>query len=320
MAALDVARKMVSPLTAAVVLAVFSVADLAWNNAPNESTGLPPSLYDALRRDTANETVALLKSRLADAAPDRRDRVELIGIGYHWPNLGLVHDFDHLFGAQPAAAVGFRRARPRPPTRSRCRSSASSRRCCRRTARRWKICSACASSPSACRSNRSTRTLKPDDLSSIARTKDAYVYENPRALPRVMLLGDWRHANFEHILKTGWPDVDPKPHGAAGDARRAAAGLRKRHGADRRATATPRSWSRRTRSAPSLLVLNDVWHPWWRACVDGAPEPTSSRPTCCSARSRCRRANTSCASASTRSRGALAQLWDKLSAPRAEIA
>jgi len=22
--------------------------------------------------------------------------------------------------------------------------------------------------------------------------------------------------------------------------------------------------------ARALLVLNDVWHPWWRACVDGA--------------------------------------------------
>ena len=89
-------------LAAAAVLAVFSTADLAVNNAPNESTGLPPSFYDALRSDTPNETVALLKERLAaTAAPDRRDRVELIGIRYHWPNLGLVHDFDHLFGHNP---------------------------------------------------------------------------------------------------------------------------------------------------------------------------------------------------------------------------
>ena len=32
-------------------------------------------------------------------------------------------------------------------------------------------------------------SLKPGDLELIARTKDAYIYENPRALPRVMLLG-----------------------------------------------------------------------------------------------------------------------------------
>ena len=29
------------------------------------------------------------------------------------------------------------------------------------------------------------KALKPGDLDFIARTKDAYVYENPRALPRV---------------------------------------------------------------------------------------------------------------------------------------
>jgi hypothetical protein len=92
MAALDVARKMVSPLTAAMVLAVFSVADLGWNNGPNESTGLPPATYDEMRRDTANETIKLIKERLANASPDRRDRVELLGIAYHWPNLWLIHN------------------------------------------------------------------------------------------------------------------------------------------------------------------------------------------------------------------------------------
>ena len=98
-------------LAAAAVLALFSTADLAWNNGPNESTGLPPSFYDALRPDTTNETVALLKQKLAAAAaPDRRDRVELIGIGYHWPNLALVHGFDHLFGHNPLRLADFARA------------------------------------------------------------------------------------------------------------------------------------------------------------------------------------------------------------------
>src|SRR5262249_19682461 len=48
------------PLAAAALVAVFATADLAWNNAPNESTGLPPAVYDALRVDTKNETVALI--------------------------------------------------------------------------------------------------------------------------------------------------------------------------------------------------------------------------------------------------------------------
>ena len=41
------------------------------------------------------------KTKAAAAAPDRRDRVELIGIRYHWPNLGLAQGFDHVFGHNP---------------------------------------------------------------------------------------------------------------------------------------------------------------------------------------------------------------------------
>ena len=49
------------PLLAIALFVAFSTFDLAWNNAPNESTGLPPSLYDALRPQTRNETVTLLR-------------------------------------------------------------------------------------------------------------------------------------------------------------------------------------------------------------------------------------------------------------------
>src|SRR5262249_43984703 len=90
------------PLAAAALVAAFAAVDLAWNNAPNESTGLPPAVYDALRVDTRNETVALIKAKLAEnAAPDRRDRVELIGIAYPWPNISMIHDFGHVFGHNP---------------------------------------------------------------------------------------------------------------------------------------------------------------------------------------------------------------------------
>ena len=61
-----------------LLLAAFTTADLAWNNAPHESTGLPPAVYDALRPDTTNETVALLKQRLATqrAEPSRPRRTD----------------------------------------------------------------------------------------------------------------------------------------------------------------------------------------------------------------------------------------------------
>ena len=54
-------------------------------------------------------------------------------------------------------------------------------------------------------------SLKPGDLNLVARTKDAYVYENPRALPRVMLATEWRKADFDAMIRDGgWPDVDPR--------------------------------------------------------------------------------------------------------------
>ena len=53
-AVLVLARRLAgrSALAAAALLAGFTTADLAWNNAPHESTGLPPAEYEALRPDT----------------------------------------------------------------------------------------------------------------------------------------------------------------------------------------------------------------------------------------------------------------------------
>ena len=85
-----------------IVFGLAMTLDLALNNGPNESTGLPPEMYDVLRPGTQNATIALLKSRLAaTVAPDRRDRVELAAIGYEWPNAGLVHDLDDDLGFNP---------------------------------------------------------------------------------------------------------------------------------------------------------------------------------------------------------------------------
>src|SRR5262249_14727887 len=96
------------PLAAAGLLAGFMAVDLAWDNAPHLSTALPPQRLAALVPGTTNETVRLLKARLAQAAaPDRRDRVEMIGIDYHWPNLGLAQDLDHVFGHNPLRLRSF---------------------------------------------------------------------------------------------------------------------------------------------------------------------------------------------------------------------
>jgi hypothetical protein len=116
-------------------------------------------------------------------------------------------------------------------------------------------------------------SLKPGDLTLIAQTKDAYVYENPRALPRVMLLTDWRLADFDELLRSGWPAVDPretvllkKP--PIGFSRSAAVGM----GGSARLLRYANTEVVVEVTAPGggILLLNDVWHPWWRASVDGA--------------------------------------------------
>jgi hypothetical protein len=233
---------------------------------------LPPENYEALKPDTQHETVLLLKSRLAAAAaPDRRDRVELIGIAYHWPNIGLIHDFDHLFGHNPLRLRDFVRATAAPDT-----VAAPDQRAFTPLLPSYRstlenlfgVRFIAVGAPV----EKVDSSLKPGDLSLIARTKDAYVYENPRALPRVMLVGEWRQANFEEMLQSGrWPDADPrhtvlleKPPGQfiTGGQGGKARIVRYRNTEVEIETIAETS---------SLLVLNDIWHPWWRVCVDGAP-------------------------------------------------
>jgi hypothetical protein len=260
-------------LAAAAILAAASTADLAWNNGPTESTGLPPAKFDALRAETKDETVALLKSRLAAAAaPDRRDRVELIGVEYHWPNIGLVHGFDHLLGHNPLRLSNFENATNAPdtvagpdqrefsPLLPSFRSTLENLFGVRFIAISVPI-------------EQIDRSLKPGDLNFIARTNSAYIYENPRALPRVMMVGRWQVVDFEQLVRAGgWPNVDPRvtvllersPDGLA-------------PAAEPVGTAKIVSY-RNTEvvievenASAGLLVLNDVWHPWWRASVDGLP-------------------------------------------------
>jgi hypothetical protein len=113
---------------------------------------------------------------------------------------------------------------------------------------------------------------QPGDLKLIARTKDAYIYENPRALPRVLLATDWRNADFEALMRDGgWPDVDPRrtvlleqapPGFTPGAADGSARILSYRNTEIAISVDAP---------GGGILVLNDVWHPWWRATIDGKP-------------------------------------------------
>lgn len=262
-----------TPLAAALLLTAFAAADLAWNNKPHMSTGLPPQRFDALRLDTKDETVVLLKSELAaTTAPNRRDRVELTGIGYHWPNLCMIHDCDHVFGHNPLRLKSFNdatgagdtvadyRNRHFSPLFPSYRSAFADLLGLRFIALGAPV-------------EKVDPSLRPGDLSLIAHTKDAYVYENRRALPRVMLMTDWRVANFDALIANGWPsDVDPRRTVLL---RRAPADLPAPAGAGAEGTASLTRYANTEVivdvNAPSggILLLNDVWHPWWRATVDG---------------------------------------------------
>jgi hypothetical protein len=217
--------------------------------------------------------VRLLEARLAAAAaPDRRDRVELIGIAYHWPNLSLAQDFDHVFGHNPLRLRWFKEAthvgdtvalasqRSFSPLYPSYRSAFADLLGVRFIATGVPV-------------EKIDASLAPGDLNFIARTEDAYVYENPRALPRVMLLTDWQLADFDELVRSGWPGVDPRrivllEKTPAGFSRRAAVGM----GGSARLVRYANTEVVVEAAAPGggILLLNDVWHPWWRASVDGA--------------------------------------------------
>jgi hypothetical protein len=296
-ALLELMRRLVPtrPLLAGLCIFAFVTFDLAWNNAPTESTGLPASRYRALQLDGGDETVALLKTKLAEtSSPTRRDRVELIGIAYHWPDVALAQGFDHLFGHNPlrlrnfvlATGVGDTVAIPEQrkfaPLFPSYHSTFANLCGVRFIATGVPV-------------ERIDPSLHPGDLTLVARTGEAYVYENPGALPRVMFVRDYRIADFDALLRDGWPDVDPQrtvllEHPPAREPIDAT-----RQTADTAAGGTvavdagiddPKDAQGTTRilryantaieievDAPSggFLVLNDVWHPWWRAAVDGRP-------------------------------------------------
>ena len=131
--------------------------------------------------------------------------------------------------------------------------------------------------------------LHEGDLKFIGRTPDAYVYENPRALPRVMLVPGYRIADFDELIRNGWDDFDPRrtvllEHAPAAAATGSPASVRPATVANAPpASIAPEGTARILRyantevdvevNAPAggFLLLTDVWHPWWRARLDGAP-------------------------------------------------
>jgi hypothetical protein len=267
--ALAVARRRIppQPVLAAAIITVVMVADLAINNGPNGSTALPPQTYDVLQPKTANDTIALLKSKVVDNGT-RRDRIELAGLGFHWPNASLTHGLENTLGYNPirlglySAATGAEDTVSLPDQRKFAPLFPSYRSTLANLlGLRFIVTGVPIESID--------RSLKAGALPLIARTVDGFVYENPAAKDRVLFATQAKSADFERMLHDGiWPTADLRStvlleHAPASIAARLPG--RVRIASYRNTEVVVEADS----PGGGWVVLNDLWHPWWFADIDG---------------------------------------------------
>lgn len=259
-------------IVATSLIAIFLSADLAWSNGPGNATALPPDTYAELDPASQNETIAILKRKVSEGRSDtRRDRIELVGFGFHWPNASLTHGLENTLGYNPLRLGHYARATgagdhvglPDQKNFSALfpgyRSPLADLLGLRYVASSVPV-------------GDIDKALGPDDLQLMARTKDGYVYENTRALPRVMFATQSLQADFDRLMATGqWPDVDLSTQvilQTPPDNRQRAPG---------RVGIASYNNTSVTVEADSpdggWVVLNDIWQPWWFASLDGADTP-----------------------------------------------
>jgi hypothetical protein len=271
----------IRPALGGLLVAATLTVDLAWFNGPSTSTALPPAHYDVLEPTTRNPTIALLQERVAAgtaADPNRRDRVEMVGLGFHWPNATMTHRLEHTMGYNPLRLADYARATGAEdtvglPEQRRFSALYPSYRATlvNLLGIRWIVTKVAVEDID--------RTLEEGAFPLLAQTADGFVYENPAAFPRVFFARSAQAADFDAILRTGvWPDVDlrstvllPTGHTQTGGQ---AGGLVANRGTGevrlvRYANTEVVIDVEATRGG--YVVLNDVWHPWWIARI-GADE------------------------------------------------
>ncbi len=256
------------PQLAAVILAAVTAADLAANNGPSSSSAQPPAMYEVLEPDSGNATIAILKSSVV-ADETRRDRVELAGLGFHWPNASLTHRLENTLGYNPVRLalysqatgaedhVGLPDQRRFSPLFPSYRSTLANLLGLRFIAIGVPI-------------EQVDSKLEPGELPLVARTSDGYIYENPDTFPRVLFATEARPADFGRMLADGaWPQADLRTTVLL-ERPPASSAARRRPGRARIASYLNTEVVLEADSPDGgWVVLNDLWHPWWFAEVDG---------------------------------------------------
>jgi hypothetical protein len=271
--ALRLVRPVISakPALAAALLAGVLTLDLAYNNGPSTSSALPPRTYDVLEPRTGNATIGILKSSVVEN-DRRRDRIELVGLGFHWPNASLTHSLENTLGYNPLRLalyskavgaedhVGLPEQRKFSPLFPSYRSTLANLLGLRFIATSIPI-------------EEIDHRLRAGDLTLITRTGDGYLYENPRAVDRVRFATRVQSVDFARLLRDGeWPAVDLSSTvllegdaTAQGPRRRGQVSIVSYQNTDvtLEVDSPDGGWA----------VLNDVWHPWWFVDLDGKPAP-----------------------------------------------
>lgn len=265
------------PLAALAVLGLAIAADLAWNNGPNGASGLPPDMVEMLEPDTRNETVALLERLTREGRTEtRRDRVELAGLGFNWPNASLTHGLENTLGYNPVrlgiytAATGAEDHSGLPDQRRFSALMPSYRsRLADLLGLRWIA--------TGVPIDELDKRLAKGAFPLVARTRDAWIYENQSALPRVLFARRAVPYDLDKLIASGvWPELDPAETVLVDDAvippprvPGTLPALRAPGKVAIRSYANTEVLIEADSPEGGWVVLNDVWHPRWEVEVDG---------------------------------------------------
>ena len=256
-----------------LALAAIAVVagDLVYNNGVNPSTGLPPANYAALDPHRDDPVIAALREALRRrSAQGEQDRIELLGLGFHWPNASLVRGLDHTLGYNPlrdgvySSAIGAEDTIGLPDQRKFTPLFPS-------YASRLSALLGLRFIVSPLPIEAVDKALPEGSLALVGRPGGSYLYENPQTLPRVFVATGAVAAPAKALLLSGvWPNADPLetvvlerlPGGFSGKPGTGEARLVSYANTDIVIEAT-------APEGGGFLVLNDAFHPWWFADVDG---------------------------------------------------